>query len=105
MPTNQENSTLAVPDAVLAYSQDQAIGDDLERALEIVRDTFPDLVQVEIGLETHEVLARVIRIDGRVPGSPAAVAQRVWDCVGRWAAILPPGALMYLHLSIHPEGE
>ena len=106
MSTNQQSSAaLIVPDAVQVYLQDKGIQDGLEQALEVVRDAFPDLVDPEILLDNHEVLDRVIRINGKVPGPAAAVAQRVWDCVGQWAVILPRHALMYLQLSIHPEGE
>ena len=108
MPTKEVPAapvTFTIPDDVLAYCRKKGITDDFEKALGILRDFFPDLRKVEILLEEHEVLDRKIVIRGEAPGAAGDVAQRIWDCVGRWVDALPRGAMLYFQLGIHPEGE
>ncbi len=108
MPTKEVPAApvpFAIPDDVLAYCQETGIKDEFDKALAVVRDAFPDLCKVEIALEEHEVLKNVVVITGSAPGTPTDVAQRTWDCVGRWAEAVPRDPLLYFHLMVRSECE
>jgi hypothetical protein len=98
-------SPFVVPNDVAAYCRQRGITDDLHKALSIVREFFPDLRKPELVLEEHEVLDHVVTIAGEARRAPADLAQRIWDCIGRWTDVVPRGALHYSRLRIHPEGE
>jgi hypothetical protein len=94
-----------IPPDVLAWCDQKGITNDFRTALAIVRADFPDLRYERIMLEEHEALEWAVVIEGRIPATPAQVAQRNWDCIGRWVEALRRDALSYFSLRIHPDSE
>jgi hypothetical protein len=89
---------LAIPESVLQFVREHAIGQYLEKAMEITREVFIG-AGLAVSMKRDEYGDNYVDLHAIVSDDPVTEAEKYSACVERWCALIPPHVGSKIQLS------